>query len=163
MVPNGTEISWENFQKVWEQLSFWNANHSTKSSETSQSKNEWKKTLKKKFQKIWVHHMRLSSFWKFWKHCSVCYQKLPKIQARSYGWMKSTLQEYKHKHKDTFGLLTPPPPPHPSQIHYTHIFFSYCTNMGWDSSQNCNLDYNQANYLRIRCSVQRKSCLIAWD
>ena len=50
-----------------------------------------------------------------------------------------------------------------SQPTYTHIFFSYCTNMGWDSSQNCTLDYNQANYLRIRCSVQRKSCLIAWD
>ena len=48
-VLNGTELSWENFQKVWEQLGFWNANPSTESSANSAIENEWKKTFWKKF------------------------------------------------------------------------------------------------------------------
>ena len=40
--------------------------------------------------------------------------------------MESTLQEYKHKHKDTFGLLTPPPaPPPPHLTHPKHIIHTY--------------------------------------
>ena len=64
MGTNGTEISCEEFQKIWKLLNinFRKANHSTKNSRNSGMKVKWNGICRKKFSKIWVYLTRLSSF-----------------------------------------------------------------------------------------------------
>ena len=59
---NGTEISFEEFQKKRKLLNFRKANHSTENSENSGIKSNGTEIARKKYFEIWVYLAKLSSF-----------------------------------------------------------------------------------------------------
>ena len=54
---NGTEISWEKFQKIWKLLNFRKANHSTENSRNSGMKINWNRNFQEKnFENLGIPH-----------------------------------------------------------------------------------------------------------
>ena len=87
---NGTEISRKSFQKLRKLLNFRNANHSVENSRNSESKVEWKENFREWiFENLDIPREVVLCFGNFWKCCSICYWKLPKIHAGRFGRMES--------------------------------------------------------------------------
>ena len=57
MGTNGTEISWDRFQKIWKLLNFRKTNHSTENSENSEMEINWNRNFQEKiFKNLGIPH-----------------------------------------------------------------------------------------------------------